>query len=134
MTTVLGFDVGLKRTGVAVGSRMGKTSRPLMTLAMQNGRVSLADLARLLDEWRPDTVVVGTTETAPGELTKARNHLRHHCQQQQIKVVMIDETLTTQSANAALAETSLSSKAKQSRRDQVAAQIILASYLRQGLS
>ena len=129
MSTLLAFDVGLKRTGVAVGSTLADTASTLKTLNMRHGRTDVDEITALITEWQPETIVIGSTHNSSGELNKARNHLRHYCQQQKRKVVMIDETLSTETANQLLSERQVSLQRKQELRDQVAAQLILQTYL-----
>ena len=55
---VLGFDFGLRRIGVAVGSRAGAPARPLCVIASTS--VQLWDkLASLIEQWQPSVLVVG---------------------------------------------------------------------------
>ena len=54
----LGFDFGLRRIGVAVGSRAGAPARPLCVIAASSAQV-WDKLASLIDEWQPSMLVVG---------------------------------------------------------------------------
>jgi len=60
--TVLGFDYGDKRIGVAVGETFTRSARPLATLAQDWPRI-----IGLIEEWRPSACVVGLPLTADGE-------------------------------------------------------------------
>ncbi len=53
------FDYGLKRTGVAVGQSITGQASPIAPLAMTNGQPDWDQVARLLERWRPDGVLVG---------------------------------------------------------------------------
>jgi putative Holliday junction resolvase len=57
--TVLGFDFGLKRIGVAVGNTLLKQAQPLTVIAEATNDGKFAALGKLIDEWRPATCVVG---------------------------------------------------------------------------
>ena len=58
--TLLGFDYGTKFIGVAVGSTLTRTARPLATLAVaRSGQPDWVALTRLVEEWRPQALVVG---------------------------------------------------------------------------
>ena len=64
--TALGFDFGEKRIGVAVGQTITRTASPLTTLPARQGQPDWAVLGRLIDEWRPDCLVLGMPSTADG--------------------------------------------------------------------
>jgi putative holliday junction resolvase len=57
--TLLGFDFGTRRIGVAVGQRVTGTASALTTLAARDGQPDWAEIARLIDTWHPDALVVG---------------------------------------------------------------------------
>ena len=54
----LAFDFGLKRTGVAVGTRMLRTAAPQGTIRAE-GDARFAQVAERIREWQPDALVVG---------------------------------------------------------------------------
>ena len=56
--TFLAFDFGTKRVGVASGNTVTGTSQPLRTIA-STGDARFTAIARLVDEWQPDALVVG---------------------------------------------------------------------------
>ena len=56
--TFLAFDFGLKRTGVAVGSRMLGTASPQATIRAE-GDARFALVAERIAEWQPDALVIG---------------------------------------------------------------------------
>jgi putative Holliday junction resolvase len=59
MSTVIAFDFGLKRIGVAVGNTMLRQASPLSVIAAATNENKFAAISRLLDEWQPSTLVVG---------------------------------------------------------------------------
>lgn len=59
METVLGFDFGLKRIGVAVGNTLLKQAQPLTVIAAPANDAKFAAIAQLIKEWQPKTCVVG---------------------------------------------------------------------------
>lgn len=127
--TILAFDVGLKRTGVAVGSAHTANATPEATIAGKDGQLDWSHLENLLNTWQPQVCVVGDPKTDNPHLNKLIRRLVHRLQAQQIKVVMVNEALTSEHANSILAEAEFSSQKKQSIRDQVAASLILERYL-----
>ena len=58
LQTFLGFDFGLKRTGVATGNRLTRTATPQATIAAV-GDARFAAIEQKLKEWQPDALVVG---------------------------------------------------------------------------
>jgi putative Holliday junction resolvase len=66
MSCVLGFDVGSKLIGVAVGNRITQSARALATIAMRDGQPDWPALDRLHREWLPQTLVVGLPLTLDG--------------------------------------------------------------------
>ena len=56
--TFLAFDIGLKRTGVAVGNRMLGTATPQTTIRAE-GDARFAQAAERIAEWQPDALVIG---------------------------------------------------------------------------
>lgn len=59
METVLGFDFGLKRIGVAVGNSLIKQAQPLTIIAAATNDAKFAAIATLMAEWQPARCVVG---------------------------------------------------------------------------
>ncbi|MGA0586168.1 Holliday junction resolvase RuvX [Dyella sp. KRB-257] len=66
MSCVLGFDVGSRLIGVAVGNRITQSARALATVAMRDGQPDWPALDRLHREWLPQTLVVGLPLTLDG--------------------------------------------------------------------
>ncbi|MDX9843022.1 MAG: Holliday junction resolvase RuvX [Aquabacterium sp.] len=54
----LAFDYGLKRVGVATGNSLTRQAQPLRTIAAE-GAERFAQIGKLIDEWRPDALVIG---------------------------------------------------------------------------
>ena len=65
--TLLGFDYGTKRIGVATGQTLTATATPLKTLKNIGGRPDWARITDLIHEWRPDRLIVGQPLTLAGE-------------------------------------------------------------------
>src|SRR5690606_17166549 len=64
--TVLGFDVGARRIGVAVGSAFGHGARALAVVDVHAQGPDWPAIDRLQREWRPDGSVVGDPLTLVG--------------------------------------------------------------------
>jgi putative holliday junction resolvase len=63
---VLGFDVGARRIGVAIGSALGNGARALAVVDVIEGAIDWTAIDRLDREWRPDGFVVGDPMTLEG--------------------------------------------------------------------
>jgi len=57
--TVMAFDYGTRRIGVAIGNSVAQTGQALKTVSQANIDVRFQELAALLKEWQPDQLVVG---------------------------------------------------------------------------
>jgi putative Holliday junction resolvase len=57
--TVLAFDFGLRRIGVAVGNRLTGGARPLAVVQGDNDSQRFEAIGRLISEWTPQRLVVG---------------------------------------------------------------------------
>lgn len=133
--TVLAFDFGLKRIGIAVGQGCTATANPLETLT-NTGVSALERIDRLIHEWRPQGLVVGLPLAADGGETEMSRSARTFAGQLQersgIPVHFQDERLTSQSAAAEFArQRSTGERRRKDRRltDAMAAKIILENWL-----
>lgn len=133
--TVLAFDFGEKRIGVAVGDLALGLAHPLSTVRAASGQRRFHDIAALIGEWRPVVLVVGLPSHADGtehELTRlARRFARQLEGRFGIKTVLVDERFTSESASCSLRESGISGKKQKPLLDQVAAQHILQTFFDQ---
>lgn len=128
--TLLAFDLGLRRTGVAVGHSPDKPSQPAGVVKVSNGRPDWQQVDRLIARWQPQRLVIGDPRSDDAALLKLVNRFRSHIQQNhKLPIVVCDESYTTDAANAELAERGIKGKDKIAMRDQVAACLILDAYL-----
>jgi len=119
----LAFDFGTKRVGVAVGNSLTGSARPLAAVAAQ-GEVRLAAIARLVDAWQPDALVVGVPRHPDGaehdNTRRARAFGRRLHARFALPVHEVDERYTTVEARTAGA----------ADLDAAAAALILEQFLR----
>lgn len=57
--TVMAFDYGMRRIGVAVGNTMTKLGQPVKTISEANSDVRFKVIEALISEWQPSRLVVG---------------------------------------------------------------------------
>jgi len=131
-TTVLGFDFGTRRVGVAVGNTLTRIAHPLATIDAEGSAPRFAAIAALIDEWQPGCLVVGIPVHADGTphamTARARRFARQLHGRHGVPVVEADERYTTQGAQAALAATGRGGRRGRAARDAIAAQAILQGY------
>jgi putative Holliday junction resolvase len=130
--TVLGFDFGEKRIGVAVGERALGIAHPLTTIALSDNVRRFATIAALLKEWQPSLLVVGLPTHMDGTDHDLTRRCRRFAQQLTgrfgLPVALVDERLTSAVAEDMLREASVATRKHKPLLDQVAAQQILQSY------
>jgi putative Holliday junction resolvase len=126
--TILAFDFGIQRIGVAVGEPETGTSHPLPGIEIA-GAGRFAAIGRLVEEWRPARLVVGLPLAANGnahELTRrAERFARQLHGRFRIPVDLVDERFTSVEAERRLRGRRLGRLAA----DSVAAHLILEQYL-----
>lgn len=59
METVIGFDFGLKRIGVAVGNTLLKQAQPLTIISAATNEQKFVEVKALIDQWQPARCIVG---------------------------------------------------------------------------
>ena len=133
--TLLAFDFGIRRTGVAVGQTETRTANPLTTIRT-TGEPAWREISKLVEEWRPCALVVGLPLDAGGEETEmsraARRFGRGLEKRFSITVYYMDERLTSRLAESQFADLRArgGARRKEARSlDALAAKIILENWL-----
>lgn len=133
--TILGFDFGEKRIGVAVGNTLTSLAEPLTTLHVESNRDRLEAVEKLVREWQPARFVIGQPEHDDGRphevahlAQKFGNRLKENFR---LPVDYINETLSSDEAARTLKAAGISGIAQKQHLDAFAAQVILQSYLDQ---
>ncbi|MET3603924.1 putative Holliday junction resolvase [Sphaerotilus sulfidivorans] len=102
--TYLAFDYGLRRTGVASGSRTLGRGSPLRTIAAE-GQARFAPIEALIREWRPDALVVGVPRHPDGADHENTRRAQRFARQLQgrfgLPVFEVDERYSTTEVLAA---------------------------------
>ena len=118
--TVLAFDFGLKRIGVAVGEPELRTAHPLSAVA------HFSQIEKLVEEWKPASLVVGLPTSVQGvahAMTRqAEDFARRLEKRFKLPVARVDERYTSVEAESRL------KGLKKKAVDSVAAQLILEQY------
>ncbi len=123
--TLLGFDFGMKRIGVAVGQTITASANPLPTLKAQDGIPNWDAIETLIKTWHADGIIVGiplnmdgTEQNTTRLATKFANRLHARFN---LPVYKVDERLTTVEAR----------QHTKTNIDSYAAKLILESWLRE---
>lgn len=130
--TVLGLDLGLKRTGVASGELSIGIAHPLGVIEAASTEARLAALARLVEEWQPVLLVLGLPTHSDGsehEMTRvARNFARKLESRFLLPVFLVDERHTSSAAESELHARGIHGRKNKALTDAVAAQLILQGF------
>ena len=134
----LGLDLGERRVGVAVCDAAGTVATPVETLVRSGDpERDLRNIAELVTEWQAEIVVVGmpfsldggegpAAAAARAEIDRLERHLA-------VPVISYDERLTTVIAERRLMEQQMKGSRRRGVVDQVAAAVILQSWLDAGM-
>ena len=123
--TLLAFDYGLKKIGVAIGNTLTRQARPLEILRPVTRQQRFEAIGKLLKDWQPHRVVVGLPLTSEGGEQYASLRCRRFANQLHgrfgIAVELIDERGSSMEAQELLGS--------HADDDAVAASVILQRYL-----
>lgn len=132
MNRSLGIDLGDARVGVAVSDDLGMLAHPMETIQVKTGRV-MQRILEIAKEKETQTIVVGMPRNMDGSFgpaaVKAREFIEALKLETTCRVVPWDERLTTVSAQRSLHEAGKNARDQKAMIDQVAAQILLQSWL-----
>lgn len=131
MNPILGLDFGRARIGVAISDELQFLAHPLETIsATQQATSRIAEIVR---QKKVDHVVAGIPRQMDGQIGIAATEALQFVEKLRAilpcRVVTWDERLTTAAANRALRDAGKKTRQTRSYVDQVAAQMILQSYL-----
>ncbi len=132
INTVLGFDYGEKRIGVATGQTITTSATPLMTLTATNQKPDWDKIEKLIIEWKPDALIVGLPTYLDGttsEMTKKAQRFSRQLEGRfHLPVYLMNETLSSFEA-----EHYVTKKGQHNKQeiDKMAAAIIVQSWLEQ---
>ena len=122
--SLLAFDFGIKRVGVATGNRFSQSAEPLKTIALE-GEPRFLAIAKLIKEWQPDALVIGVPfhpDGAEHDITvRARRFGRQLHGRFGLPIYEVDERYTSVAAQSLGARDV----------DSAAAALILEQYFRE---
>lgn len=133
MTRLLGLDIGTHRIGVAVSDALGITAQRLTVIERHDLATDVSAIVAVMNQHAVKGIVVGLPLTMQGRVGEQAKlvmafveQLRTHLD---CPVHMVDERLTTVQGERALVTMDTSRRKRKRLIDQVAAQLILQTYL-----
>lgn len=136
MTRLLAIDHGRVRIGLAVTDTDRRMAFPLSTYECRDEDRDAAYFRELMKEQEVEKIILGLPLHTDGREGRAANEVREFAEWLHevtgLPIVFFDERFSTRQAERHLWSAGLSHKQRKARRDRVAAQIILQSYLEAG--
>ncbi len=130
--TLLAFDFGTRRIGVAVGNSIACSATALTTVVSEINEQRFAMIGSLIAEWQPSALVVGlpcNDDGSPHEMTQLCRRFANRLKGRFIlPVILVDERYTSAAASSKLTEMGVRGIKQKPLLDQVAAQQILQAY------
>lgn len=131
--TVLGFDFGVRRIGVASGEMETARAHALTVIDQADQAARFAEIARLVKDWRPVRLVVGLPLALSGEphdmTRRAQRFARQLSGRHGLPVDMVDERLTSVEAESLMRADRVPRQRRKESVDALAAQLLLQDYL-----
>jgi len=130
---ILAIDYGARKVGLAVSDGLGLTAQGLPTYRRSNKKADFDYLRRLIRQYGVTEIVVGLPLRMSGEEGIQAEKVQAYAEELRSKfklpVHLFDERLTSVEANRVLRETEMSIQRRAAVIDQLAAVLILQSYL-----
>jgi putative Holliday junction resolvase len=130
---VLALDVGDRRIGVAVSDELGLTAQGVTTIHRRSWAADLDDIARLVETWRAETIVVGLPLTLEGAIGPRAQTVQAFIKRLGsavgVPILTWDERFSTVTAERVLIDANLSRAKRRSVIDKTAAVVILQHFL-----
>jgi putative Holliday junction resolvase len=130
--TLLAFDFGTKRIGIAIGNTILRRANPLTTINAEKTDHRFAAIAALIKEWQPGALIVGlpfNDDGTPHELTALCRRFANRLKGRfDLPTILLDERYTSLAASAQLNEEGIHGMKQRTLIDQYAAQQILQAY------
>ena len=135
--TVLGFDYGTRRIGVATGQTITASATPLTTLNSINQKPDWSAIGQLIEQWKPDALIVGLPTYLDGtrsEMTeKALKFSRQLEGRYNLTVYTVNESLSSYEAEQEIQQHIKIGQHNKQEIDKMAAAIIVQSWLEQNI-
>lgn len=135
ITSVLGFDYGKKRIGIATGQTITHSATPCTTLNQVDGNPDWPAIETEIKQWKPQALIVGMPYHTDGSENKMTAAARHFCYELKkrfkLPVFEVNEALSSQQAEEILKQDIKINKHNKHEIDRIAAAIIVQRWLDQ---
>lgn len=132
--TIMAFDFGTQKMGMAVGQSLIESANPLPLFPMKDGIPNWDELLKIVKSHQPGLFLVGlplNMDDSESELsTRARKFARRLRHQTNIETLMVDERLTTREARDELDHYQAQGYGKKLSADSIAAALLIESWYR----
>ncbi|MCU4364523.1 Holliday junction resolvase RuvX [Acinetobacter variabilis] len=132
--TIMAFDFGTQKMGMAVGQSLIESANPLPLFPMKDGIPNWDELLKIVKSHQPGLFLVGlplNMDDSESELsTRARKFARRLRHQTNIETLMVDERLTTREARDELDHYQAQGRGKKLSADSIAAALLIESWYR----
>lgn len=133
ITSVIGFDFGKKRIGIATGQTITYTATPCTTLKHVDGNPDWPAIEAEIRQWKPDALIVGMpffTDGSENKMTVAARQFAYELEKRfKLPVIEVNEALSSQHAEEILSENIKITKQNKQEVDKMAAAIIVQRWL-----
>lgn len=130
---ILALDIGDKRTGVAISDPSGKVATPLTVLATSQQSRHDSELAKLVEDYEVESILVGLPLTMEGVPGPQARHIQALADKMarflRVPVHYVDERLSSAEAAKRMRESGETERSMRGRLDMVAAAVFLQAYL-----
>lgn len=132
---IIGLDLGAKSLGIAISDELQIIARPLTTYYFKEDNYKQASsyLIDLCQKEKVTKIVLGLPKHMNGDMGIRANISLEFKKliedNSNIKVILLDERLTTSMVDKLMLEGNLSREKRRSKKDELAAQVILQNYL-----
>ncbi len=135
ITSVVGFDYGKKRIGVATGQTITHTATPCTTINQIDGNPDWSAIAAEIQQWKPQALIVGMPYHTDGSENKMTAACRQFCYELEkrfkLPVIEINEALSSAEAEETLKQHIKINQQNKYEIDRMAAAIIVQRWLNQ---
>lgn len=130
---ILSMDVGDRRIGMAISDALGWTAQGIDTLERRNNLYDFNKIKEVIEKHNPDRIVVGLPKNMNGTLGPQSEKVKEFADKLNasfgLEIIYWDERLTTVSAHKMMIEADVRRDKRKQKVDQIAAVLILQSYL-----
>ena len=135
ITSVVGFDYGKKRIGIATGQTITGSATPCTTLNQVDGNPDWSAIEAEIRQWQPQALIVGMPYHTDGSENKMTAAARHFCYELKkrfnLPVIEVNEALSSEQAEEILKQEMKINKQNKHEIDRIAAAIIVQRWLDQ---